>query len=721
MAKSRSVSVAATPAAVAAPTTIETEQAPDWLPAPLRFIAQTFYYDMVRLDDGFSQRVRKVWIIAFFPISILAPLMSLATFAETDGITTNEVLSAAGQLLLVVNLPLLVYMRVKKTTVEWMFDLISLLFMVEVLVTGILTTTYSAVGQALALEMILVMINTPRTPLFIAIYSVLLCLALWNDTGNTEVVNGDHHYQLRLPNVVEDTKADYVISAYVIITTRITALLLRSLMTELERLLLKARSSAEISTLVAKKLERYHIEEAREILTADRALMAKRRQSTTESAPETAAEKPASSEEMIAAATRVSLADPELVSTLKNLTAQLEAYRPHLPNWVIDMAMRTSESEPDTDEGELTQEDSARRESNSARLTRNTSSADVQTPRLDRNVSDPDLLVESNNSDSYGARSPRTPHTPKTPKTPSINKSPTVNAQLMRHISMCRKVSIARAFVDLAPTGEANIQHAFADVIHEAARATKAAVHSFVGDRVDLTWNAAQPVAQCEAAAARFLARVKVAAAVKLAASRFGGSGFTGGIVSGAATRGSAHVLFAGRNGLSQSLVISCSAWQPVLEALARVACRTESFVVDAAVAGVLLDVNTRGVTALYTPQDRRRSAASDCLPAPARLAVLKVFEIVAEQEDATDEWMYVVDQRQRENSASPNAVVTTALEHCVEGRIAQARDALSALTYEYKNTSSALVKQLVKDVEQLEASMDASNDYLERNTARWA
>uniref|UniRef100_A0A7S1W971 Uncharacterized protein n=1 Tax=Neobodo designis TaxID=312471 RepID=A0A7S1W971_NEODS len=175
------------------------------------------------------------------------------------------------------------------------------------------------------------------------------------------------------------------------------------------------------------------------------------------------------------------VADAELSEALEAIVENLEAYRPHLPNWLVNAAAcasssgKASENDTDTADEPSTNFDSR---------------SDVVSGRSHRSAG---------SGNSHRRRSSQRPaaHAP---------------ADTIRTLTVVRArigFRVERVTGDLPMA--AQCATAFVDAVHAAARHTKAAVHSFVGDHVEASWNAVAHVPSAGAKAARFLAAVESA------------------------------------------------------------------------------------------------------------------------------------------------------------------------------------------------------------------
>jgi hypothetical protein len=300
-------------------------------------------------------------------------------------------------------------------------------------------------------------------------------------------------------------------------------------------------------------------------------------------------------------------ADPALVATYRGLVVNLNQYRPHLPNWMVAAAGGGAGDDEDGDEAVSRQ--------SSARTRQSQSTAQTAASRGSR------------------ARS-------------SSAAAPVADA--LNAGAAPRSVTVALAVVEFdveAAVGAARgaLVSAFADRVHKIAAATHCAVHSFVGDTVQLSWNATVKAVQPEVKAARFLARLQ--AAMRGDDVR----------VNGAAAHGKATTQFAGTGGV-QTLAIS-AAWRATLRTLAAFAAAHRAMVVAESMA----------VAAQH---------AVTCRPVEALSvggATVVVHEVIQERDDDDDEWMYVL-------AKTGGDVVGDALRACLEGDYGTAVSKLAGL-----------------------------------------
>jgi hypothetical protein len=317
-------------------------------------------------------------------------------------------------------------------------------------------------------------------------------------------------------------------------------------------------------------------------------------------------------------------ADPALVATYRGLVENLNQYRPHLPNWMVQ---QRRDDDDDDDAGDEC--DSARTRSDASCSQRGRPTAGGGRSRAASTASRSNLESERW-------------------KVQSSSQVENVTDNLNAGVAP-RSVTVALAVVDfgvsaVSGTARGGLVSAFADRVHQLAAATYCAVHSFVGDTVQLSWNATVKAVQPEVKAARFLARLQ--AAMK------GDDGF---LVGGAAAHGKVTTQFAG-TGTVQALAISAD-WRATLRALTAFAATHRAMVVS-------------------EPMAIAAQHAVTCRPVEALSvagATVVALEIVKERDDDNDEWMYVL-------AKTGGDTVGAALRSCLDGDYGAAVSALAAL-----------------------------------------
>jgi hypothetical protein len=330
-------------------------------------------------------------------------------------------------------------------------------------------------------------------------------------------------------------------------------------------------------------------------------------------------------------------ADPALVESYTALVGNLNKYRPHLPNWMVQ---RSDGSEEDVEMG-------------SDRSTRSTRSTRSNMSRMSRS--------ESRQSKGLSATATEKSNDRMCDMLPC---GPPKKAAVAFAVLDFR----TRANVHLSAASRGAVVNCFVDRVHKIAAATHCAVHSFVGDTVQLSWNAAMRAVQPELKAVRFLCRLKAAMADDDDVS-----------IAGAAMHGSATTQFAG-TGTVQALAVSMP-WRAALDVLFRFASAHRALVVDGALAAASKHVcSARAVDILAIPSDDGRTAEA------------VVHEVLVEHDIDNDEWMYVLSKKEGRGED----IVSSAVAMCAQGDYGEAVQSL-----ELAGDSSRLAAHLLRRAEE--------------------
>jgi hypothetical protein len=388
-------------------------------------------------------------------------------------------------------------------------------------------------------------------------------------------------------------------------------------------------------------------------------------------------------------------ADSKLIESYMTLVSNLDAYRPHLPQWMIEPAepedadeliSRTAAAPEnpvggagDADVNDLSSIDMEA----TASLSRHRTAAapdnpiqpvsvggagdadgnDLSSIDMEPPPPPPRTGSQRGSASTEGSASPLPPHRAAARTSAVLGQSSRMNTSMNTSINRANNsvamfgavtrvphighVAFALVGVRLAAADTTGLPLSrFADRVHTMAAATYGAVHCCVGDTVQLSWNAATKATQPEVKAARFLCRLRAATSDDAALQ-----------VSGAAMAGPATTQWAG-TGKVQALSVSLP-WHGTLKACLALASQLGVFLVDGAIAA-----EARGVC---------KMRAADALQGHVRGAPVLIHEVVAERADDNDEWMYVLE-RQGEDPAA------AALAHCIAGRYADAIATLDKL-----------------------------------------
>lgn len=368
-----------------------------------------------------------------------------------------------------------------------------------------------------------------------------------------------------------------------------------------------------------------------------------------------------------------------VLAQFEAIVANLNAFRPHLPNWVIDSALQKKLAD-DPDMADLDDDLDSKPTTTPLRDPHRVhSSSSLGTPRMPTTPSPrgSPLLV--------AGLSPLQRRGSGTPRSAAMRTSAFDGVSVAAGDPFNARAVVCEIFFTIFDADELDAQmpnstyvqrlsrsasagHGFADRIHRLASQTGGAVHGFVGDAVRLSWNAASRATQPEAKAARFLARARA------------DLGTDGVKAWGWAAFGDARVQLAGSAGQQQALLIRpyfCAA----RDAVRAFSQRYRRFVCDASVySGANHSVSFRGagissMLSLPSPVTDIGKTTSTLLP--PNESVAGIYEVLSEREERDDEWLYVLQRNG--DSVNPNVVLCRAVDFAVAGDFAKAVDALAA------------------------------------------
>ena len=360
--------------------------------------------------------------------------------------------------------------------------------------------------------------------------------------------------------------------------------------------------------------------------------------------------------------------DPDLKLTFASLITNLNAYRPHLPTWVLPQADDADAASAE-DVGPL--DDEAMMALEDKRSAKHSSQNRVSVAR--RSVQDDDGTTSHKSGHS---RSHQT----------ASEALGGLKGQLVRHgwqWGPKGKIGLARVHFALRSRADPNASR-FVEVAHRVANETQAVLHCFVGDVLTVSWGTTGPCSRPEVAALRFFARLTQLVDRSTGAVDDSTAGpdllldkYAKPLVhvSGAVCFGPATCRVAG--GAQMALVIEAPALTACLDRLAEFGAQRGTFVCHSSAATEAVEVATRKIAALRRPDSD--PAAITTADEPTHIAV---SEVLQEVKVGDDEWMYVLErmQQQRDEGATGDGVVTKAVEACLRGDVAAAQAALRQL-----------------------------------------
>ena len=350
--------------------------------------------------------------------------------------------------------------------------------------------------------------------------------------------------------------------------------------------------------------------------------------------------------------------DAGLINVFGEINANLESYRPHLPNYVLPTANDGAADDEDEEE-----------------------TGGPCAPPSHRSAGPP--TAKSADPKSRGSAAPSARSTGSDTRSGSLDvPSP---ALVETDVTRACRITVAavsttwaRGVVPAADANELVLR------VSEIAVATHASLHSFLGDEVVATWNATKRVAKAESKACSFAVRLRDA--LKQSAGLGGSCPCAVRIATG-----EAQVVFGGSVRFRAFL---CSAPAVVgrlhaLRAFASVPTEPTRIVIDRETRShAMFDFQTRGCALLA--EDDPACVASDPL---SRCVYDVVNERAVDRSSTNQEWMYDLEHSM---ASEPSTRISQALHLFAEGKLA---DAL-ALLRDQPEESDAATRRLLADVE---------------------
>eukprot|EP00672_Neobodo_designis_P026739 CAMPEP_0174850804 /NCGR_PEP_ID=MMETSP1114-20130205/21149_1 /TAXON_ID=312471 /ORGANISM="Neobodo designis, Strain CCAP 1951/1" /LENGTH=676 /DNA_ID=CAMNT_0016085291 /DNA_START=44 /DNA_END=2074 /DNA_ORIENTATION=- len=560
-----------------------TRRAPASLPCIIRAPLQLLLYDMLKEDDGFVDTIRKAGLCLGLVVGMLVPPSVAGSAWSQD------------------RLPLAVYTTCALlASIAWLSSyfvvrLTSCSPRTTVTVLLIINAALSAIAVPCTMDypfpvtfvlsvMLAALFNVPGRAAWMAGCAVPYLVAAYNHAVRSSqfdfpplLLDGTANSDLTAPMRLGPWVATYFF-------TVVIAAAFYAMHDEYARSIERAAASANAAKAVATMLARYDTPAARAVL-----LEASQPADHPAQAGPPSSSKQSTDQALLDDGDRVCGADETLVMSLATIVSNLEAYRPHLPNWMVDAAFcaRSTDDDDETDRGTA--------ETTSARSCRSSHRSGNGSRKGNAATPNPDVF---------------------TWRTAAV-----VRARLRSRV--------------LRGAGDASditsLLSSFVDIVHAAARNTKAAVHSFIGDTVEVSWNAAADVPAAKGKCLRFMAQMFDAAAPL--ANAVGANGATL-RVGGGAIACRAKIQMAGRD-TQQALLISIGEQQEaVLSRIAAVGLEHGAFLAVGDIAATALDVRCCPVATLPC-FDGDGGGAADVVP------VCQVFDRVDAATMDSPDWLF--------------------------------------------------------------------------------
>ena len=663
---------------------------PAWLtalPSVLYAFAMLLFGEMVRADDDFPTTMRKIIISAGSLLALPVSSIIVYNLVSVDDLATPAAIVAS-----LSSAPVAIgwtgaylYARLTGQATPLLGDLWLVSTQLCIVTQLISNPDFEGHFAITTISMVALLLHTPRLPLHMAAFALLMLASMYNDSAMERSMPADLPL-LMLPNPVLRGPLTRMFfsgcqaSAFFIIYI---GLYLFAVSAESAR---KRAGDAAFASAIAQELGRYDTMAAQELIAEAEGALAMSAAATSTGAA-------------VGGLKETMAVDEELVTTFRVLTVNLDKFRPHIPNWLMDQV----------------KEDDAERQAGAEReieqLLTNRSGDPFGRPSSEDErsivMSDVGRAISSVGSDADSridfGKSPRTPHTPggirpsprkfgQVPSTGSADSGAAkdghhvVNTQFLAPGVLCsRPGAMVRVNFRALHTGASRSSnaevtdalHALVDGAHDLAHSSKAALHGFVGDELVVTWNAASRAVQPEAKAMRFLWRLRAML------SRSAGDVLS---VTGAGMVGPLQVLLAGQ-GRTQALTVS-TRWQSSLDALYRAAQEAGTVLVDRAMhSAASYACRARLVAALGKPTSTSLDNGVHCLPSldqPDQMNLpglagsmpqedsfalsdpvdryVAAMELTGEVDDTKGEWMYVLKQNDSmHNELSEDASVHAA------------------------------------------------------------
>eukprot|EP00672_Neobodo_designis_P024464 CAMPEP_0174831938 /NCGR_PEP_ID=MMETSP1114-20130205/3391_1 /TAXON_ID=312471 /ORGANISM="Neobodo designis, Strain CCAP 1951/1" /LENGTH=488 /DNA_ID=CAMNT_0016065785 /DNA_START=248 /DNA_END=1710 /DNA_ORIENTATION=+ len=327
--------------------------APPSLPGCLRVPLQYLFYDMLTEDDGFVDTIRKGGACLGLVIGVILPFATAGMYQEAGESTAMNVYAAAAL----------------SSSIGWIVAYL------VIRNAGHVASPPTVLAAAMAFNTLGVACTVPCTldyPFPIVLVQELVVVAVFNlaarklwiigfaipyfwsafytaarpspttfDFSGVWLLDGAVPSSLSLPTRLAPFVALYIF-------TCVTAVVIWSMHDEYASRIDQSRASACLAAKVAGMLVGYDTEHARDLLAAaagafaieddaeDDQVALARPASVNSAAGDAPDANPFLNPDFAA----VRGADSELIASLETIVSNLEAYRPHLPNWMVDAAIR---------------------------------------------------------------------------------------------------------------------------------------------------------------------------------------------------------------------------------------------------------------------------------------------------------------------------------------------------------------------------------------------
>ena len=553
--------------------------------------------------------------------------------------------------------------RWKRQVNQVMFDIISVLMLLCWTFTTITIPDYDIKLISVSIALFSILSSTRYSAAYALISCIHCLISAWNEAFTSD--GGKTMPVLLVPGArIFSPPLEILlghISAIAVVGFIVTGVVLQ--MKEHQRHLQAANAAIEISQEIVDLLRRYDTEGV-----------------------STALHKAASNEDL--------KVDPKLLESFRAMNENLEKYKPHLPNYMFMSDDDTTkggeggsqvaalDNDDDNDEGSIElQSDTHSIRAESTADTGSTTGNDTSRH----------LAVGAGTRYRRGSRvsSAGSELSAFAAITGALNATGTSSSPFKGKI--CFSIVDLRSHME--HNGSAGNVHngllvALVNNIYSIAQATKASIHTVVGDTAVLSWNATHRVPQPEVKAIKFLHQVRheaqelISDGIKLSAACF----------SGLATSTS-HVT----STKQQALLVQAD-WMPALDATLRRAKELNTVLINESLSVAASHCyETLAVDAVERPpvhshkqldvapphhiSSHRRELVVLCREPRLHSSVaswIPLHEIVSEIAHAEDEWMYQLHKQER--SAGSAVQLNQALDAALQGKFGEAREQLRSV-----------------------------------------
>jgi hypothetical protein len=484
----------------------------DTVLSPARWVYKTLFADLREEDDDFDTILRKIVVSAGVPLVIFPVAFAVYLAAEISGtgITVGGIVTLFVMMVFpLVWIPTFLYVKYTRQVSDLLIDLWLITTTLGVLVIALSLIEYPVPQLAFFLLVMSMLCRTPRLPLHVLLCSVVYAIAMMNqalaglnENTNAKLATFPEPYR---GSILE--RIAYQVTCLIIGGIIASAVIMQS--RENARMMASAATASTVARNVANHLATYDTDTAKQILA--------------DFAQEDA--------------------DPDLVFAFYAIVENLEMYRPHLPNWIMQahdeeraLLLKSSERKQAPDPFNFagrqvlspTSEDldvstsagKARRlrrhrdkmASRDLDLEMDIRVESVSNSPDDESLTPPQVSITPQRRMSLNGRlqggTPSGSHNPRTPVVSALLSAAGQKPYLGKATFALVHIDLKLSVTDMMTQSFDPIMEHVCDRLHDVASNTHAAIHAIVGDTVFMSWNAVQRSAAHEVKAAKAFAQL---------------------------------------------------------------------------------------------------------------------------------------------------------------------------------------------------------------------